>query len=274
MKPKTDITPDVRKRIDDILAGIEHEHGVRILFAIESGSRAWGFASPDSDFDVRFVYVHRSQWYLTVEKRRDVIERPIEGLFDVGGWDIRKALGLLVGGNAVLVEWINSPVTYWENHEVRQRLGEVALTGAWRHYLGAHYSGYLHGKTARYVVGKDVVSLKKYFYVLRPAVALAWLRQSAGDGSARRLIPTSFLTLLEETDLDPPVRAAIDACLEHKAGVSESYVEPVDPILDAYAHREFEAARDLYRKPRPEQERIEAADRLLFDIVFGDTDTD
>ncbi len=98
------IDPTVRSEIERHLAAIEADHDVRILFACESGSRGWGFASPDSDYDVRFLYVHPLPWYLRVSPPRDVIEVPISGVLDINGWELRKALGLLKKGNATLVE--------------------------------------------------------------------------------------------------------------------------------------------------------------------------
>ena len=94
------------------IQGIESAHDVKVLYACESGSRGWGFASPDSDYDVRFIYVHRLPWYLQVSRTRDVIEVPISGDLDINGWELRKALGLMKKGNATLIEWLDSPVVY------------------------------------------------------------------------------------------------------------------------------------------------------------------
>ncbi|MEM6906851.1 MAG: nucleotidyltransferase domain-containing protein, partial [Pseudomonadota bacterium] len=100
----------MRAEIMAKLTGIERDFGVRILFAIESGSRAWGFPSPDSDYDVRFVYVHPTDWYLSLTPGRDVIELPIRDDLDIGGWDLRKALNLLLKPNPVMLEWLSSPI--------------------------------------------------------------------------------------------------------------------------------------------------------------------
>jgi len=97
------------------LRNLEVREDVRILFAVESGSRAWGFASPDSDFDVRFVYARRQDWYLSLLPGRDVIELPLIGDDDINGWDIRKALNLALKPNPVLLEWLSSPIQYiWQ----------------------------------------------------------------------------------------------------------------------------------------------------------------
>src|ERR1044072_9601128 len=98
--------------IQQQIRNIEKEHHVRILYACESGSRAWGFASPDSDYDVRFIYTRRADDYLSISERRDVIELPVNEVLDIGGWDIRKALQLFLKSNAPLYEWLQSPVVY------------------------------------------------------------------------------------------------------------------------------------------------------------------
>jgi predicted nucleotidyltransferase len=106
----------VKEEILSRIIEIEDEEGVRIFFACESGSRAWGFPSSDSDYDVRFLYLHPTEWYLSVnlEHKRDVIERPISGDLDINGWDLRKALILLRKGNPPLMEWLGSPIIYRE----------------------------------------------------------------------------------------------------------------------------------------------------------------
>src|SRR5436190_9326529 len=106
------INNDVFQRVRAALARLEAERNVRVLFACESGSRAWGFASCDSDYDVRFLYVHARDWYLSVEDRRDVIEQPIVDDLDVSGWELRKALRLLRKSNPPLLEWLQSPMVY------------------------------------------------------------------------------------------------------------------------------------------------------------------
>lgn len=115
------IDDHIRNDILQRLAQAEREHGVRVLFAIESGSRAWGFASPNSDYDVRFVYGREPSWYQAVdlEERRDVIEYPIVDDIDINGWDVRKALRLFWKSNPAFVEWIQSPITYLDQSVLR-----------------------------------------------------------------------------------------------------------------------------------------------------------
>ena len=107
---------------------IEQDYHVQILFACESGSRAWGFPSSDSDYDVRFVYIRPTDWYLAidVERKRDVIELPIDDSLDISGWDLRKALQLYYKSNPPLLEWLGSPIIYQEKYTVAQQLRNLA----------------------------------------------------------------------------------------------------------------------------------------------------
>ena len=122
------VEAEARAEIERRLAVIEAEDGVEILFAVESGSRAWGFASPDSDYDARFVYRHPRNWYLSVREARDVIERPILDDYDVNGWDLRKALRLLLKSNPPLYEWLRSPIVYRDHCGFRAALTDLAET--------------------------------------------------------------------------------------------------------------------------------------------------
>ncbi len=145
----------MEQEIRSQLENIEAEEGVRILFACESGSRAWGFPSADSDYDVRFLYLHPPEWYLSIdlEKKRDVIERPINEQIDLSGWDLRKALGLLRKSNPPLLEWLGSPIIYWEKYSVAQQMRALTSTyyspkACMYHYLHmarGNYREYLRG---------------------------------------------------------------------------------------------------------------------------------
>lgn len=172
------IPTDVRTEILRRMHAAEEEHGVRILLAVESGSRAWGFESPNSDYDARFIYANPRDWYLAVnlEEQRDVIEYPIVDDIDLNGWVLRKALWLFSKSNPAFVEWIQSPIIYSETgtfaSSVRELLPSVySCESGIYHYRSmakTNYRGYLKA---------DLVPLKKYFYVLRPLPAVRWLER-------------------------------------------------------------------------------------------------
>ena len=175
---KADIPAEKRAAILEQLESIQRDEQVRILFAIESGSRAWGFPSPDSDYDVRFVYVHTEDWYLSIEPGRDVIEKPLIDDWDVNGWDMKKAIGLLLKPNPVLLEWMSSPVHYLWDDTVVGALQDFADRHITPSSCIAHYFHLGQRQWERNIDGQDEINLKKYFYVLRPALALRWVRMN------------------------------------------------------------------------------------------------
>lgn len=229
------IPEPIRAEILRRLAAVEQDEGVRILFAIESGSRAWGFASPDSDYDVRFIYSRPAEWYLSidVEGRRDVIERPIEDDIDLGGWDVRKALRLLWESNPAYVEWIQSPIVYRDASALRA-LSSAALPEVYKVESGFHHYRSMAKRTFEEHLCRPRVSLKKYFYVLRPLLAVRWLET---HGSAAPIEFPRMLPLLNE---QPEVLESIDQLLEVKRRTPELGLSERVPVLDAFIRRELE----------------------------------
>ena len=153
------------------LAKIERDHGVRILYAAESGSRAWGFPSPDSDYDVRFIYLHPSEWYVSLVERRDVIEVMAGEELDISGWDLRKALRLFLKSNPALHEWLVSPIVYRSDTGLADSLRRLAKQSYSLRAVGASYLNWARQHEARHLRDRDEVSLKKYLYVIRPLTA-------------------------------------------------------------------------------------------------------
>lgn len=163
----------INEIIQQKLTEIEEKEDVKILHCIESGSRAWGFASPDSDYDVRFIYVRKKDFYLKLEKSRDVIEWQLDETLDINGWDLQKALRLLFKSNPTLFEWNSSPIVYKTTDEwslVKEIINDyfLAKSGIY-HYISTAKSNY-----REYLKG-EMVRLKKYFYVLRPILACKWI---------------------------------------------------------------------------------------------------
>jgi len=196
------VEPPIEQAIAGALAGVEAQHGVRILYAVESGSRAWGFASPDSDYDVRFLYAPALAWYLRVDEPRDVIEAMLPREIDLSGWELRKTLRLFASGNATLFEWLGSPVVYRENAAFTARLRELAPqyfrpAKALFHYLGTART------TWRDHLRSPGVRLKKVFYALRPLLACRWIEH------ARTAPPTAFAQLVEAPWVNDGERAMI-----------------------------------------------------------------
>lgn len=160
MEIEKHIEADIQRR----LLEAEIEHNVKVIYACESGSRAWGFASPDSDYDVRFIYTHTPEWYMSfdIERRRDVIEYPIVDDIDIGGWDIRKALHLFTRTNGALLEWISSPIVYREEGAFSNSLRKIAPDAHNDLALRYHYSHMARGNAGDHL-SKDKVKLRSTF---------------------------------------------------------------------------------------------------------------
>lgn len=258
------IDAEIRNEVLQRLAAAASEHNVKILFAVESGSRAWGFASPNSDYDVRFVYAHPEDWYLSVdlEDKRDVIEYEIVDDIDLSGWDVRKALKLFWKSNPAFVEWIQAPYLYQNEgtflDKARHLLASVySVEKGIHHYRSmakTNYRGYLQG---------DLVPIKKYFYVLRPLLSVKWL-ELHGDPAPIEF--GSLLTLIKDEGL----RSEIDALLARKKAAQEKEVAPRIQRLNDFI--ESELAR-LDRSDRPcAPERAASMEDL--NCVFRQTVTD
>jgi uncharacterized protein len=221
------IDPEIRKNIDKTLDRIEVEYDVEILFAVESGSRAWGFESPDSDYDVRFVYRHKPNWYFNVLPKRDVIELPIVGIDDYSGWDIRKALFLINKSNPVLLEWLRSPIVYKVKESETELLREAA-----RHYFSPvsaiyHYLHMATGNNRDYLQGSQV-KIKKYFYVLRPLLACMWI-ESRNDSP-----PMEFEVLLSAATASAEFKDEVLKLLSRKKAAEELGLKPAIPSINKF----------------------------------------
>jgi uncharacterized protein len=215
----------MEKLIKEKLQQVEDQFGVRILLACETGSRAWGFPSPDSDYDVRFIYCHPKNWYLSIDDRKDTIEY-LEGDLDLVGWDLRKSLQLLRKSNAALLERLQSPIIYRQQSNFREQLQRLApdyFSGraGLHHYLGMAYNYYKAAAPAR------EVKLKSYFYLLRTALASWWIVEK------KTIPPLQFRELLPLVQ-EPSMQDKIQHLLRLKATVDETYLHPKESELEEF----------------------------------------
>ena len=241
------------------LREIEATENVRILLAVESGSRAWGFASPDSDYDVRFIYVRPRDEYLRLDPPRDVIELPINDLLDINGWDLYKTLQLLHKSNPTLFEWFSSPIVYLETDfadHFRQIMNTYfsSKRGLY-HYLSMaenNYREYLRG---------DMVKAKKYFYVLRPILACRWILEKGTP-------PPMLFSRLADSQLDPALRPEVDRLLDLKMNSPEIKEIPrVDPINDYLDKSILEIRSRIAKLPEEPAPRWDKLNALFLSTV-------
>lgn len=229
------IAAPIRDEILLRLQRAEREHDVRILLAVESGSRAWGFASPNSDYDVRFIYARRAADYIAVdlEERRDVIEYPIVDEIDLNGWDIRKALRLFWKSNPAFVEWIQSPIVYMKRGAFADG-ARALLPQVYNRLRGIHHYRSMARTTYRSHLEAAEVPLKKYFYALRPLLAIRWIE--AHDAPP----PIEFERLLPTLAGQPALLDDIAALLAAKRVALEKGLTPAMPRLNAFIESELE----------------------------------
>ncbi len=253
-------TPDVCNQISAALDTIESENGATVLYACESGSRAWGFESVDSDYDIRFIYVRRTADYLTILPERDVIERPISEGLDINGWDIRKVLDLFRRSNPPLLEWIQSPIVYRCKSSLICKLRELLP-----HYYSPiacmhHYLHMAEGNCREYLKGHEVWT-KKYFYVLRPVLACIWIERGLG------VVPTEFQKLFDAVVEEPDVRRAIDGLLEAKKSGEELRRGPRNEFISSFVEREL-ARLNAANQPAAEMRSVERLDEVFVETVI------
>jgi predicted nucleotidyltransferase len=255
--------PAIVTGIDARLAVAECDEHVRIPIAIESGSRAWGFPSPDSDYDCRFVFVRRHDDYRSLWQPRDVVETPLDAIYDVSGWDIGKLIKLMVKGNAVAIEWLTSPIRYRFDQRTADRLLDLAREVTDRAALRRHYYSLAKASWMPLDREKRDVPLKKLLYALRPAVAMTWLDRHPGEVVA----PMAFAQSLDAIDLAPALRAEIDALVERKSITAELGSAPVPSAIAALIDTVLAANPPVAVDPVAPEERRRAADRVFLELL-------
>ena len=264
MNAHPDIPPHQWEHILSELRKIETREDVKILFAVESGSRAWGFPSPDSDFDVRFVYARPRDWYLSLTPGRDVIELPLEGDDDINGWDIRKALGLALKPNPVLLEWLSSPIQYiWDDtvcNHLHAFTRKIAHGTACRHH-------YMRMTTLQRGDG-ETIKLKTYFYALRAAMALRWIDIHA------EAPPMNFQHLMHGIDIPSNLESEIEMLLLKKKSTVELGKGPRIPSIEAFLDTAISSVTNVtsFSRPPREKARHQKQGDELFRAIIGKQD--
>jgi len=243
------------------LSAVEAEKNIKIPLAVEAGSRAWGFASADSDYDCRFVYARPRDWYLSVFEKRDTIECAQDAVFDLSGWDVKKAIALLVKSNAAILEWLSSGAVYRKDERVWQKLWELAeaffnpIAASW------HYLNIARDKLAE-IAKADSANVKKYFYVMRPLACVKFIE-------ARGAIPhIEYRKNLAEIETPPAVLERIELLIRLKDAAPKARMVPRDEALIGHFAEEYARAESRLSAARHEKNRdIGLADKAFRDIL-------
>jgi predicted nucleotidyltransferase len=254
-----ELTP---KEIRDALLALCKREGVTCLFAVESGSRAWGFASPDSDYDVRFVYIRPQSDYLRIQRPRDVIEEMAPRDLDMVGWDVSKALTLLANSNPSIVEWLATPSVYYKNEQAYSVLANMAAQCFSAKALAMHYITLGEDHLAKYVANKTTIAPKRYFYALRAVLSADYVIQH------NKLSPIVFEELLAESELPPHIRQIIDDLLViKKQGGEKQEIPHIAPINDYIATRLKKLKTEADTLERPTLDRETVAEQAFRDLL-------
>ncbi|MCU0350377.1 MAG: nucleotidyltransferase domain-containing protein [Flavobacterium sp.] len=244
-------------KIQNKLKAIELEKGVEILYAVESGSRAWGFASPDSDYDIRFIYKHDLDYYLSLWEQTDVIEFMTDEDLDGSGWDLRKAMKLLAKSNAPLLEWIYSPVVYYENEAFMNQMRALAKdcfspVACLHHYLGT-------SKNFMAVCDQEEVKLKSYFYALRTALAGKWIIEN------NTFPPVAFMELLPIAPQN--IQEKVKELMQIKANQDESYLHLKEELITDFLKETVQFNMENAAGLRSGNKRSEELDGVFRDYI-------
>jgi len=235
------------------LPEIEKQHNVKILYAVESGSRAWGFESKDSDYDIRFIYAHSKNWYLNILPKKDVIEYPITDEYDYSGWDLRKTLFLMNKSNPVLFEWLKSPIIYFKDnfsYNVLEQLSKSYFSpiSSVYHYLHMASGNYRH------YLQTEEVKIKKYFYVLRPIFSCMWIEKF------KESPPIEFEKLLTQIEDKKLNEIITELLLKKKSGI-ELGLEPKIIEINNFIKEKLQYFENISNtfdpKKKPDQKILE-----------------
>jgi len=252
--------------IKNELLRLQEQHEIIILFAVESGSRAWGFASTNSDWDVRFIYVHKPEWYLSIDEKKDSMDEILPNDIDLAGWELKKALRLFRKSNPPMLEWLKSPIVYMKQFSTADTL--IDLSKAYFNPKSCiyHYLQMAKGNFREYL-HRDMVRVKKYFYVLRPILACDWIKQT------NTMAPMEFHKLLETQVQDKRVKSAIENLLNRKIAGVELQEEPRIDILNEFLDDKISFydhfVKSVNQNTQPDTDKLNTLFRHTLDEVWS-----
>ncbi|MDE5415253.1 nucleotidyltransferase domain-containing protein [Alkalihalobacterium chitinilyticum] len=252
----------MKEKIKNILSEMEAAHHIKIIYACEAGSRAWGTASSDSDYDVRFIYIHPINWYLSIEQKREVLEFPVTKELDMVGWDLRKALALLNKSNPTLLEWLQSSIVYYEKDEIVNELRLLSHSTFSAKTCLYHYLN-MAKRNVKGAFNSPSANVKLVLNVVKPLLACSWIEKNHS-------IPPNQLQHLMNAELTPsPLRSEIDGLLANKLKkVEEVKTEELIATQEYVAERIVQLSDYIKALEEDKQNFTEALDQF-FQTTLG-----
>ncbi len=238
----------MRDSIINELESVEEILDAKILYAVESGSRAWGFESTDSDWDIRFIYIHKENWYLSIDEKNDNYEKILSNEIDLTGWELKKALRLFRKSNPPLMEWLRSPIIYLEKYSTISKLRKLSEEYFNPKACMYHYLHMAEGNYRTYLK-TDQVRIKKYFYLLRPLLACSWIEEK------NTMAPMEFYQLVKSQVKDDSVKLEIDSLLKRKKEGEELNVGPKIAILNQFIEEKIKYFINYLKKYNVDKSR-------------------
>lgn len=232
---------------------LESELEIKILYAVESGSRAWGFPSTNSDWDVRFIYAHKKDWYLSIDDKKDSYVKILPNDIDLSGWELKKTLKLFRKSNPPFMEWLDSPIVYKESYSTISKLRKVSENYFNPKSCMYHYLSMAEGNFREYLKG-DKVRIKKYFYVLRPVLACMWIERT------NEMAPMEFDLMVDAEINNTEVKKEVKNLLVRKKSGEELDWEPKIDSIDRFLEEKIvyykEYLRNFDYKKYPDTELL------------------
>ncbi len=253
----------MKEQIKKQLQHLKEKEDIKILLAVESGSRAWGFPSPDSDYDVRIIYLRKPEWYLSIDDKKDTIEYFHGKLLDIGGWDIRKTLRLLRKSNATPFEWAQSPIIYEEKRGFREQLMHLAREFFQPIHSLNHYRGIAKNSYNKLSAAGEI-KLKTLFYIIRPILAGVWIIK---NGTTPPMDIENLMKSIEDKSIINKIRALIKT----KESVNEDYTYSLEPDIQKFIDNHFqelELIDSLEKKMIPETQILDSFYRELINKFY------
>jgi uncharacterized protein len=251
----------MKTKILETIKALEKRHQVKVLYACETGSRAWGFPSPDSDYDVRMIYKHEIDWYLSLSEKKDTIEFMSEDSeLDVTGWDIKKVFHLMWKSNGALLERLQSPIKYIDEGNVSETLQQYSEKcfspiATMHHYLGMAKNSFAD------IEGNSEIKLKKLFYALRATLACKWILEKDS------VPPIVFMTMVDALSFDQTLKNKIIALIDLKSGKMENYMHSAEKELDDFIAFELDIATKAFDNLQGRKEKEIDLDALFVKLV-------